>query len=295
MRKFAFGTVAVMFLFALSVAGPASATDDKASSSTTNTATTPSIGLSAPTPAPAPARKAKTHTNSSSEEGYKWSGFSLGGSFGYVQGNGDTIFNPLPNAEDFEDLEPQSILLHPHGVIGGVRGGYDFQHGNWVFGLAVDFSGTGVSGNALETPIINSEGLPDTPPGGSTLTAKEELKFLSTIRGRAGFVVDKRVLFYATGGVAMGRFILGADANYPEFEFDYPTDISRFKVGWVAGGGIEYAVCKRWHAGVEYLYYEFPSESKVVNQIPAEPPFQILNNWAAMGQIAQGVLTYRFK
>jgi opacity protein-like surface antigen len=294
MRKYAFGAVAVMLLFTLAVASPAFANDDKASSSTTNTATTLSTGLSAPNPAPTPARKARTH--SAPDPDRMFNGFSLGGSFGYVQGNGDTIFNPLPNASSFFDLLPQTLVLHPHGVIGGLRAGYDHQHRNWVFGLTADFSGTGVTANTMENPIINFEGLPDSPAGGTDLTAKAEMKFLSTIRGRAGFVVDKRVLFYVTGGLAWGRFIFGADTNYhPDFEEDYLTDISRIKVGWTVGAGIEYAVHRHWHAGVEYLYYEFPSESKVANPVPANPPVQVFNNWAAFGQIAQGVVTYNFK
>jgi opacity protein-like surface antigen len=66
------------------------------------------------------------------------------------------------------------------------------------------------------------------------------------------------------------------------------------KVGWVAGGGIEYAICRRWHAGVEYLYYDFPNISKSVSPNPANPPFFVVNNWAAKGQIIRAVFTYRF-
>ncbi len=292
MRKLAIGGVVLTVFIALAIAGPAFAQDNGASASNPKTVTSSIVDAPAPAAAAAPAPKKGSSSNSGE---YKWNGFSLGGSFGYVLGNGDTIFNPLPDAASFFDLEPQTLVLHPHGVIGGVQAGWDHRHGAWLFGLSADFSGTGVNGTTLENPIIDSAGLPDSAAGGSDLTAQEQLKYFSTIRGRLGVIADKRLLFYATGGVAMGRFILGADSNFePNGTEDYLLEISRFKVGWTAGGGIEYAVCRHWHAGVEYLYYDFPNESAIANPNPANPPFQVFNNWAAKGQIARAIFSYRF-
>jgi outer membrane immunogenic protein len=291
MRKFAIGAVVLMLFIALVIAGPALAQDKSATASTTKIETsTTSLTVDAAAPTPAPKKGSGSHSGD-----FKWSGFYVGASFGYVLANGDTIFNPGPTAASFFDLKPQTLALHPHGVIGGLRAGWDHQHNYWVFGLSADFSGTGVSGRTIEDPIIANNGLPDTPPSGSSLVSRQELKYFTTIRGRVGVVADKRLLFYATGGVAGGRFINLGDTNFqPTFPDRYLTDISRLKVGWVAGGGIEYAACERWHAGVEYLYYDFPSVSKSVSPAPANPPFFVVNNWAGKGQIVQGVLSYRF-
>jgi outer membrane immunogenic protein len=228
----------------------------------------------------------------SSPDNY-FGGFSIGASLGYVQGNGDTQVIPLPNAAEFFNLEPQTLLLHPHGVIGGLRAGYDIQHNKWVFGLLADFSGSGTTMTAKESPIIQSDGTPF--PGAGFLSAKEETKWFSTIRVRTGFVVDKRVLFYVTGGFAWARVIYGADTSFPPGGDEvYSTQLNRIRGGWTAGAGVQYAIHRHWSAGAEYLYYEFTPVGKTVNGNPLDPPFQVGYIWATEGQIAQGVLSYRF-
>jgi outer membrane immunogenic protein len=274
-----------MFMAALVVAGPAFATDDNA---TAKPSSSPSTDASAPTPAPA--AKAKSH--SSPDPDRMWSGFSLGINFGYSQSNGDTSFNPLPNEASFFNLEPQTLVVHPHGIIGGVDAGYDMQHGAWVFGLAADFSGTGITTTTRDNTIIQSDG---STFSGGFLSARETVDWLSTIRGRAGFTVDKRVLFYATGGVAIGGFNFRAETNFqPTGTADYVSDINRIKVGWVAGGGIEYHVHHRWSAGVEYLYYDFPNEANAVPSVPANGSFEVGYTWGAKGQIIRAILNYKF-
>jgi outer membrane immunogenic protein len=289
MRKFSIGTISIFALLALLIAGPVFAGDDDAAKTTTKPVTSASAPASAPTPAPVP----PPHSSSSGD--YKWSGFSVGASFGYTLANGDTGFNPGPTAASFFDLKPQTLLLHPHGVIGGLQVGWDHQHNYWLFGITADFSGTGVNGSTVENPIIANSGSPDTPPGGSNLKASESLKYLATIRGRIGVIADKRLLFYATGGVAGGRFILGGDTNFtPFFSEDYLLDISRIKVGWTAGGGIEYAFHGHCHVGAEYLYYDFPNTAKSASPNPPNPPFFVVNTWTAKGNIARAVFSYRF-
>jgi outer membrane immunogenic protein len=294
MRKFAIRAVVLTSFTALVIAGPALAQDNNTTASSTkivaSTTSTITVDAAAPTPAPAPKKG-----SSSNSDDYKWGGFSLGMSFGYALSNGDTIFNPGPSATSFGALLPQTLALHPHGVIGGLQAGWDHQHNYWVFGITADFSGTGISGKTIEDPIIANSGNPETPVNGSDLKATQELKYLATIRGRLGVVADKRLLFYGTGGVAGGRFILAGDTNYePFFNLDFLSDISRLKVGWTAGGGIEYAACRHWHAGVEYLYYDFPSVSKIASPNPPDPPFFVVNNWAGKGQIVRAVVSYKF-
>jgi outer membrane immunogenic protein len=61
---------------------------------------------------------------------------------------------------------------------------------------------------------------------------------MESIRLRGGFAID-RLLIYATGGAAFE-------------DFD--------DLGWVAGGGLEFALTPNLSAGVEYLHYEFDED-----------------------------------
>ncbi|HEX9903335.1 MAG TPA: outer membrane beta-barrel protein [Propylenella sp.] len=61
---------------------------------------------------------------------------------------------------------------------------------------------------------------------------------IGSARLRAGFAFD-RVMVYGTGGAA----------------FDDFSD-----VGWVAGGGAEFALTPNWILGAEYLHYDFGSD-----------------------------------
>ena len=80
---------------------------------------------------------------------------------------------------------------------------------------------------------------------GVTGTGKSPID--GSIRGRAGFAVD-RALFYATGGAAFTSF------NYSNSNGD---SSSNARVGYTVGGGIEYAVTNDWSVRAEYRYSAF--------------------------------------
>ena len=52
----------------------------------------------------------------------------------------------------------------------------------------------------------------------------------------------------------------------------YPASLSTTKVGWAAGGGVEYAISKRWTIKAEYLYMDLGSESVIASPILPNPP-----------------------
>jgi opacity protein-like surface antigen len=79
-----------------------------------------------------------------------------------------------------------------------------------------------------------------------------------TIRARTGFAFD-RVLIYGTGGVAFAGFssifsVNGTDAIGPFFANGRG---STTRVGWTAGGGVQYAINNNWSVRVEYRYSDF--------------------------------------
>src|SRR5450756_416980 len=109
------------------------------------------------------------------------------------------------------------------GVIGGLQLGYNYQVSpRFVVGIENDFMASGLktSGNGL-----NEVSLP----------------FYGTGRGRAGVTfMDSHLLVYGTGGMAFGEV--------------KDSGINKMRIGWTAGGGVEWAFQRNWSAKIEYLY-----------------------------------------
>ena len=128
------------------------------------------------------------------------------------------------------------------GFAGGGQLGYNYQAGNFVFGVEGDFSG-----------IANKASVTFTPPlRGIPISATSDLDWMATVRGRVG-VAFGQALIYGTGGVAFASFsdawgftFLGGNA--------FAKDETR--TGWVAGGGFEYMFLPKWSAKIEYLFID---------------------------------------
>ena len=129
------------------------------------------------------------------------------------------------------------------GFVVGGQIGYNWQLNYWVLGLEADGSFVDNSDEGLD--------------------GFSEQNFLASIRGRVGFAVD-RFLIYGTGGAAWTGFDV-------DFVTDGLVDDEVTFFGWVAGGGIEYAITDNVTFGVEYLHYEFDDEAFTDN-FDASPP-----------------------
>ncbi len=107
------------------------------------------------------------------------------------------------------------------GVIGGITAGYDWDLGNYVVGVGLDYNAANI----------------ETDPGNATLDA------LGRARVRAGFDTGNW-LIYGTGGAAYAdASIVGTGA-----ESDW---------GWFAGAGAEYRVNQNLSVAGEALYHRF--------------------------------------
>ena len=148
---------------------------------------------------------------------YSWNGFYLGinggGGFGHSDwsGIGDT---------------------HVSGGLVGVTAGYNWQSGQWGFGLEGDIDWSNIKGSFTNAAC---------PTGCETKNT-----WLGTARGRIGYAFD-RVLPYITGGAAFGD-IKATQAGV--------GSVSDTNVGWTVGAGIEAAVAANWTAKIEYLYVD---------------------------------------
>lgn len=140
---------------------------------------------------------------------YSWAGPYLGGTLGYEWGKVSN--NPT----------------HPSGVVGGVEAGFNWQHGNFVYGAEADFDLSGAEDTFAPWQFSNP--------------------WFGTLRGRAGVAVNN-VLIYATAGLAYGELTADTAGNLSE---------SHTSFGWVAGGGAEVGLTPQWSAKAEWLYLDF--------------------------------------
>jgi outer membrane immunogenic protein len=119
----------------------------------------------------------------------------------------------------------------PDGFVGGVQAGYNWQVApNGVLGLETDISASSIDGK--------NNGV------------KFSTDYVGTIRGRAGYTID-RVMLYVTGGAAYGRGDLNVGG----------LSNNQFHWGWTLGGGVEAMVTPNVSARLEYLYVDLAKET----------------------------------
>jgi len=134
----------------------------------------------------------------------------------------------------------------PSGVLIGGQIGCDYQFASsWVVGIEGAVSGSTMSGS---TTVGLPLGNPD------TAFVKASTDFLPSVTARVGYALDN-VLLYARGGVALAGDKYDVSGSFAGAPFAFKGLDNR--VGWTAGGGVEWAFSRRWSANIEYDYYQF--------------------------------------
>ena len=123
-----------------------------------------------------------------------WAGFYLGGNFGGGIGRDRTAFTLAAVGTSTELFN-----LSPDGFNGGAQAGYNWQAGNWVFGLEADIQASSQRDNRACVQTCN-------PFAAPIIFAAYDatLPWFGTARGRVGYSVGS-TMFYATGGYAYGN------------------------------------------------------------------------------------------
>jgi opacity protein-like surface antigen len=142
-----------------------------------------------------------------------------------------------------------TVRTSPTGVVIGGQIGCDYQFAsNLVIGIEGAASGSTMRGSTLV-------GLPLGNPGDLALV-QANTDFLASVTGRVGYAFDN-VLLYGKGGVALAGDkynVSGATfAGGPNFNFQGLDN----RLGWIVGGGVDWAFSRHWSMNVEYDYYQF--------------------------------------
>jgi outer membrane immunogenic protein len=202
-----------------------------------------------------------------------WSGWYIGANAGAAWQKTDVTtdssierhykFFPNPNAS-----------FSKSGFIGGGQIGYNWQRGNFVFGLEGDISGLTDKASAS---LINSTGRHT-----YDVAYSSKIQWLSTVRTRFGLAVGD-TMAYMTAGVAFGGV---KNSVFSEFEHNTYSS-SKTKTGWTVGGGVEHMLTRNWTIGLEGLFVDLGRSTVHVTD---EGDFQFANQ-AIIGRMK---LNYKF-
>jgi outer membrane immunogenic protein len=217
---------------------------------------------------------------------WSWTGFYVGGNVIFGVSRGATSFSgdAATTALITGGVIPASLAGNEaSGVLGGAQAGYNLQTGRIVYGIEVDIDAGHIGGS--ETAVTSS-----------TTSASQELNYLGTVQGRLGYAVMPPLLLFATGGFGFGgASVSTAITSSPCGPCGAATS-SATLAGWVAGGGLEYAMGpeerKAWGLSLkaEFLYYDLGSLSQ---SLPA-PPLAATTSTAFKGGLARVGVNYKF-
>jgi outer membrane immunogenic protein len=172
-----------------------------------------------------------------------WAGFYLG-----INGGGGWANNTF-------DYATPANGTASGGLVGG-HAGYNWQYGNAVAGMEVDFDGADLK----NTDVYGLQHKTDE---------------LASARARLGYVVIPSLLAYGTAGAGWGH----SEITAPGFAGDA---FNQF--GWVAGAGLEYKLFGPVIARAEYLHYDF-GKTTVTN---------FGDNVKTSVDVVRGGLSYKF-
>jgi outer membrane immunogenic protein len=193
-----------------------------------------------------------------------WTGFyaglNVGGAIGSSNAQTATVYS---STGYFASTSVPAIAstgnqnLNPDGYTLGAQFGYNRQVApKWVLGAEADFGAFKTSGSATGTTVY-----PCCSPTTFTITQNVTTDWMATVRPRVGYTVGKRSLLFISAGAAETQF------NYSSLftdTFDTANEsasASVLKTGWIAGGGLEYAINKHLSSRAEYLFVDFGSVS----------------------------------
>jgi outer membrane immunogenic protein len=208
-----------------------------------------------------------------------FSGFYVGGNVGFVSSR--FAYNDRDQM-----LVVSRIVANDTSWTAGVQVGYDwdFRCNCVILGLVADWNWSNAEPRVRLTPdAVNSD-----------IKIETELRWLTTIRGRAGHVFGADAfLFYITGGAAYADFKASFHLSPPLASTRRVESFSKKRWGWTAGFGGEFALLCKWTLNAELLYMRFAKKNVTLANPGGVIPLSdvILHDNAWVGRLG---LNYHF-
>ena len=163
------------------------------------------------------------------------SGFYVGAHAGYMFGSANATLGDPTGVASAGGITGYGALF------GGVQAGYEHVFPSRLM--------LGIEADASFADFMDlSQVLSYRATG--TGTANEQLEYLASLRGRAGYAMGSWTPF-VTGGIAW------ASTRYSRTDLttgNEDANPSNIRLGYVLGGGLDYRLDQGWSARVEYLY-----------------------------------------
>jgi len=236
---------------------------------------------------------------------YDWTGFYVGGNFGYGWGENTNPSLNLVNPGNVGNITSFLITglpgftngnqfpnLNPNGVFGGLQFGYDKQFGSWVIGAVTDIQASDFHASRLVTTSAVTTGA----NADESLSAR--INWFGTLRGKAGYAVNDWLL-YGTGGLAYGRTSSSigfacTPGGVACTGINFLGSAAETRVGWSAGAGVSKAF-GNWNVGVEYLHVDLGRSSvTAIDQTGVVPTTTITQSQRFVVDTARFTLNYKF-
>jgi outer membrane immunogenic protein len=173
------------------------------------------------------------------------------------------------------------------GFIGGGQVGYNQQFNSFLVGFETDIQGVATGAASVSSATLAALG---PSPGGNyfpgeivatNIVGQRQIDYIGTARGRLGYVAMPTLLVYATGGLAYGGVSASASIVQGNNDCTIPVggpgclpalafangSASSTRVGWTAGGGVEWMFMPNWSAKIEYLYYDLGAYNFVLGPL----------------------------
>jgi outer membrane immunogenic protein len=174
---------------------------------------------------------------------YDWTGFYVGGFGGWAFG--ESQGSNTPPFGGFDDGGPITIGVDPEGGFVGGTLGFNWQR-NW---LVLGVEGEGGFNWADDSTTVGDD------------FGEVEYGWYGAITGRVGFAAN-RALFYGEGGAVFAEI----EETYADLDAGVidPTDLGSdddTELGWVVGGGIEFALTQHVTVKGEYNFTFFDDDT----------------------------------
>jgi outer membrane immunogenic protein len=174
---------------------------------------------------------------------FTWTGFYIGLNAGAGSNGADFSESDLGGGFYFSG-NPNYWNSSDWGATAGALAGYNWQSGNFVFGVEGDMNWLNGRDNA-------------TLPGGFATTSTS-INWYGTARARIGFVTGSPLHIYLTGGVAVAEVSNTARRTGSITSFN----VSDVRVAPVFGAGFEYRLAQNTTFRVEGLFADFGDTSQ---------------------------------